>query len=172
MAQAGDHLFYPVFPLSAGCANGYYLLRGRCVTLCPDGLFPFHSSRSSCLKCHYSCRTCLAANNCTSCFSDAELHRSRCYAKELVDEVVELEKWYTAVSVVFLCLCFVILVLVVYIITDKNPHLFRCTGDTRASTSFLTRDRRQQSQVLKLDSKKRPPVAPIYSDDYNSEEDL
>lgn len=146
-------------------------MRGRCFTLCPDGLFP-DDATSRCLKCHYTCRTCQSSNNCTSCFSDAELHRNRCYAKELVDEVVELEKWYTAVSVVFLCLCFVILVLVVYIITDKNPQLFPCTSNARASTSFLTRDRRHQTQVLKLDGKKRPVVAPVYSDDYNSEEDL
>lgn len=86
--------------------------------------------------------------------------------------MVELEKWYTAVSVVFLCLCFVILVLVVYIITDKNPQLFPCTANPRTSTSFLTRDRRHQTQALKLDGKKRPVVAPVYSDDYNSEEDL
>ena len=86
-------------PSLADCAPGLLLMRGSCVTLCPDGFFPsLASSRPSCLKCHYSCRTCVSASNCTSCFSDAQLHRTRCFATELVDEVTELERWYTAVS--------------------------------------------------------------------------
>ena len=159
------------FVLTIGCASGLFLSRNKCVTNCPDGTFPFVSAKSSCLKCHYTCRTCVTANNCSSCFTDAELHRDRCYAKELVKEVMDLEKWYTAVSVLFLCLCFLIFVLVVYILTEKNQTVCRWAGDSRGT--FALRDRRPQTQVLKLDSKKiKRPVVLNYSDDYNSEEDL
>lgn len=112
---------------------GFFLFQNRCTKSCPDGFFGFvdesihPSSSGKCFKCHYSCRTCHSFTNCTDCYTDAELHgNGRCYAKELVEEVIELERWYTAVSVVFLCLCFVILMLVIYVITDKNPGLLSC----------------------------------------------
>lgn len=92
------------------------------------------SSGLSCSKCHYSCRTCVGPTNCTLCYSDSTLHKSsgRCYPTELVTEVVELERWYSAISVTFLCLCLVILFLVIYIVTDKNPGIILncCPGST------------------------------------------
>ena len=89
------------------------------------------SSYRVCNRCHYSCKHCFGSNDneCSQCFSDATLHRNgHCFAKELVQEVVSLENWYTAVAVVFLCLCFVILTLVIYIVTEKNPQILCCLG--------------------------------------------
>ena len=91
------------------------------------------STSGVCNRCHYSCKHCFGRNDneCSQCFSDAILHRNgHCFARELVQEVTALEKWYTAVAVVFLCLCFVILTLVIYIITDKNPHILCCFAPT------------------------------------------
>lgn len=105
-------------------------MNGICVKSCPDGYFAAAADENGrqmqCTKCHYTCRRCEGSNDndCIECYSDAHIHRNgHCHAKELVQEVIELEKWYTAVTVIFLCLCLVILVLVIYIVTDKNPQL-------------------------------------------------
>jgi hypothetical protein len=128
-----------------------------------------------CLKCHYSCKTCKKDQvNCSSCYDDSELHRTgRCHAKELVQEVVELEKWYTAVTVVFLCLCFVLVILVIYIITEKNPQMLCCwmktSNTTRRRRSYDGLPLKRERMNLNLASKR--PSAPTYRDDL-SEDDL
>ncbi|CAG2171642.1 unnamed protein product [Oppiella nova] len=120
------------------CLPGYLLFNDGCIESCPEGYFMVEKSAKLdeqsntsvvCNRCHYSCKHCFGSNDneCSQCFSDATLHRNgHCFAKELVQEVMALEKWYTAVAVVFLCLCFVILTLVVYIITDKNANILCC----------------------------------------------
>jgi len=124
--------------LSIDCMPGFLLLNDVCIRSCPEGYFMTEKSTRTedqtttsgiCNRCHYSCKHCFGSNDneCSECFSDAKLHRNgHCFAKELVQEVISLERWYTAVAVVFLCLCFVILTLVIYILTDKNPQLFCC----------------------------------------------
>lgn len=114
------------------------------------------SSGVTCSRCHYSCRSCLGSINCTNCYPDSTLHKSsgRCYANELVTEVIELERWYQAVSVTFLSLCMVILFLVIYIITDKNPGLILscCPGDSDGSSSLnrWKSDRRPSTIALSM----------------------
>ena len=126
---------------------GLLLFNDVCISSCPEGYFMSEkrlndqsSTSGVCNRCHYSCRHCFGSNDneCSQCFSDAIVHRNgHCLAKELVEEVNSLEKWYTAVAVVFLCLCFVILTLVIYIITDKNPHILCCfTPSVRRDTVY------------------------------------
>ncbi|RWS09190.1 Furin-like protease 1: isoforms 1/1-X/2 [Dinothrombium tinctorium] len=173
------------------CEPGFLLLNGRCVKSCPDGYFAVLSVEfddrkvSKCFKCHYSCKRCKGPNDshCTDCYADAELHHNGyCNAKELVQEVIALEKWYTAVTVIFLCLCFLILVLVIYIVTDKNPHLIRCCvkSSSRRHQNLYDglplRSEDNESAVLKLNiinNKNRTfsSSAVAYRDD-NSEDDL
>ena len=182
------------------------MFSGRCSTSCPDGYFEFLDksnpkyTHASCLRCHYSCRICSESfNNCTGCFSDAQLHKNgRCYAKELVEEVVDLERWYTAVSVVFLALCFIILFLVVYIITDKNPAILEVCASLCPGKSKRTNDRnsfismkptsshrlekhvhqpfpRQQQLLEEEDTHYHTTVAAstsVYCDDFMSEDDV
>ena len=177
-----------------GCEDRLYLFDGRCLKSCPDGSFSMEntsdsrasSSQRRCFKCHYSCRICeVSFNNCTGCFSDADLHKNgRCYAKELVDEVIELERWYTAVSVVFLCLCVVILVLVVYIITDKNPSLLSaCSSSSKPRRTFISlrpsHQLRQPSKDSGVDfhasnhfSQHHAVSTSVYRDDDHSEDDV
>jgi len=167
--------------IMTGCQAGFFLLRNRCVNQCPSGFF-LDVERSSCFKCHYACRECDSAFNCTSCFNDSELHRNgRCYAKELVEEVVQLERWYTTVSVVFLSLCFIILLLVVYIITDKNPQLFSSCRRSLPRSHFALRSENHphhpsntSSSLVVVDMKKMTPLksSSAYSDEYHSEDDL
>lgn len=111
----------------------------------------------TCSRCHYSCRSCLGPINCTICYPDSTLHKSsgRCYANELVTEVIQLERWYQAVSVTFLSLCVVILFLVIYIITDKNPGLILscCPGDSDGSSSLNHWKSVRKSSTIALSKK-------------------
>lgn len=113
------------------------------------------SSGLSCSKCHYSCRTCVSSSNCTLCYPDSTLHKSsgHCYPTSLVTEVIELERWYSAISVTFLCLCLVILFLVIYIITDKNPGIIlSCCPSGSASNLDHQRNRRSVSMSMKREA--------------------
>ena len=123
------------------------------------------------MKCHYSCKLCTGPNdnNCSHCYPDAQLHRNgHCHSKELIQELSSLERWYTIITVIFLCLCFLILVLVIYILLDKNPNLFCClTASNRHTSSYdglpLRKDHRLKS-TIKLSTS-------LYRDDV-SEDDL
>lgn len=173
--------------LSLGCFAGFLLLQGKCVTTCGDGLYALRPAPGSsggprgglCLKCHYSCKSCEGDKKCSSCWPDSQLHRTgRCHARELVEEVVELERWYTCVTIVFLCLCVVILVLVIYIVSEKHPQLFCCwlKSSRRPGAVYdglpLKRGRQESHLMhLKGTSKRLPISAPSYRDE-PSEDDL
>lgn len=165
-----------------GCTQGLKLWDGRCLTECPAGTY---ADESWCRKCHYSCRTCLTDNNCTSCFGDSQLHNrsGRCYAKELVQEVIDLEKWYTAVTVVFLCLCLVIFLLVVYIVVEKNPSLVSTSGSRSKHHHHhgyhndshhhqLHRTSNGTSSAATPIMQLERPSTSIYRDEFHSEDDM
>ena len=158
------------------CTDGLYLFNGICVTSCPHNYFPakeLHQTKwliNLCSRCHYTCKRCVGPNDneCTECYSDAQLYRNgHCYAEQLLQEIRSLEKWYSAVAVVFLSLCFVILILVIYILTDKNPSFLCCS--TKRTYNGLPLHSNQHSNVLNVNKIKDHRTT--YHDNFDQSED-
>lgn len=106
------------FPLHscfvAECTSDMVYHQGECLKQCPEGLYNSYNDflsatsyaeelsghRNQCIACHYTCRTCVGANDyqCSGCFPDASLYEPRngetyCYPEMVMSEVVS-GKWY------------------------------------------------------------------------------
>ena len=93
-----------------GCYSSHYEINAK------DNAEELDNVKYKCLKCHYSCKTCVGANDyqCVQCYPDAMLlnitsNEHYCYPISVSEKISE-EKWYFAT---FLLLCLILIVLLV-----------------------------------------------------------
>ncbi|XP_076261452.1 furin-like protease 1 [Rhynchophorus ferrugineus] len=128
---------------TSGCksSNGNFCLdcypdfvwhNGSCLLRCPAGFYDSkndlnpnaertsYSMPNKCIKCHYTCKTCIGSFDyqCTNCFSDAELYSSTqfqnyCYPIQLISEI-HSRKW-NMISMLLLLFAFIIALILIYL---------------------------------------------------------
>ncbi|KAF7267577.1 hypothetical protein GWI33_019215 [Rhynchophorus ferrugineus] len=128
---------------TSGCksSNGNFCLdcypdfvwhNGSCLLRCPAGFYDSkndlnpnaertsYSMPNKCIKCHYTCKTCIGSFDyqCTNCFSDAELYsltqfQNYCYPIQLISEI-HSRKW-NMISMLLLLFAFIIALILIYL---------------------------------------------------------